>query len=168
MENMKIKFKGNLQFFKPVIGLIFMIVIFPGWVSAIDLVIDKWLRAGVFQVMSPAFDNQNNIKGKTFEAEDLLKFKYLDLQNLDPVIGKKLEWDMDQYADWMPVVTKDSGTIIRKSDLPSGYSISYYATYLYSTRWAEITFEVHSKDMFELYLDGTLLDGKYKFDTDEP
>lgn len=168
MENMKIKFKGNLQFFKPVIGLIFMIVIFPGWVSAIDLVIDKWLRAGVFQVMPPAFDNQNNIKGKTFEAEDLLKFKYLDLQNLDPVIGQKLEWYMDQYADWMPVATKDSGTIIIKSDLPSGYSISYYATYLYSTRWAEITFEVNSKDMFELYLDGTLLDGKYKFDTDEP
>lgn len=41
MENMKIKFKGNLQFFKPLIGLIFMTVFFPGWVSATDLVIDK-------------------------------------------------------------------------------------------------------------------------------
>ena len=66
-----------------------------------DIIINDWLKAGNIYLEYPVFNNIENIKGKKFEMKDLLKFHYLDVNDLHPVADSTLLRKEGQNFQWI-------------------------------------------------------------------
>lgn len=125
-----------------------------------EIIVDEWLKLGVFDVQMPAFSNQKNVKGEVFEQKDLLKYNYLDVTNFQPTENQKFIWK-DKTVAWEKVVSAKNGFVYPAQEVSNNqYQLSFVATYLNADRWMEAEIEISSPQLFEFYLDGELQNSK--------
>jgi len=127
------------------------------------ITIDNWLHLGDFEVAPPAFHQQENMDGATFEPIDLMHFNYLHLCKLQPEEGKEVLWKTEPHT-WSKIKTaKDGFAKIGKKEKYDANRIAYLAAYIHNDQWLKAELEVSSHQMLEVYFDGKKIKSK---DTD--
>ncbi len=122
--------------------------------------IDKWLHLGNFKVMKPAFYDQKSLKGKAYQATDLLSHDFIDIKNLSPKQEAEVKWKNSNPV-WNLMKTSKSGDVkVDGKSKDEGNKLAYLAAYVTASRWIEAKMEVHSPQMFEVYLDGKKIKSK--------
>lgn len=141
----------------------FFLIIFSGTFAqgeATKTDIENWLHLGNFQVMPPAFHQQKNLNGATFENSDLLKFDFLDIEKLDPKTGQEVLWKNQSFS-WNELKSAKNGFVeIEKKAKNEIFQIGYLAAYVDADRWLKASLELSSAQMLVVYLDGKTLKSK--------
>lgn len=131
------------------------------------ILIQSFLKAGNFSIFLPSFDTIENIKGKKFEQENLLKFSYLDISRLTPEENQIFRWNDNKNYKWAKISSDKDGFIFVNSKKNKFGQIAYYSSYIDANRWLMANLEIESPQMFEAYLDGKLILSKYSFDKED-
>jgi len=129
--------------------------------------IQSFLKVGNFLTFLPSFDTIENIKGKKFELENLLKFSYLDISKLNPVENQIFQWDNNKNYEWTKISSNKDGFVLVNNKKNKSNQIAYYSCYIDANRWLKANLEIESPQMFEVYLDGKLILSKYSFDKED-
>jgi len=119
-----------------------------------ELKIGQWLSLGPVEQPFPAFHTQENINGKTFDLDNLLKFSNMDIISMNPAEGRS-----HGNLEWNTISPKQNGMLELKtgSQIPS---IQYLAVYLKANRWLDAQIRVAGAHPFQVYLNGQLLGSK--------
>ncbi|MBE0639213.1 MAG: S9 family peptidase [Bacteroidales bacterium] len=131
----------------------------------IEVVVNEWLKLGSFDVKMPVYSDQKNVKGETFEDEDLLKYNFVDISTLQPIDKKQFSWKNNSFS-WEKTTSAKNGFVyLEKKVTGSKHQLGFLATYLYVDRFLEVVIEISSPQMFEFYLNGELQNTKSTADT---
>ena len=130
-----------------------------------EIPISSWLLSGTISQPLPVFNEDKNIEGKTFTLEDLLKFDQANIKNLLPARGEKFGWRPDLDLQWEKVTADSSNTITFLSESENIPEINYLASYINAKRWTKANLEISGAHLFQVYLDGELLNSKTSSDT---
>ncbi|MFA8300566.1 MAG: prolyl oligopeptidase family serine peptidase [Hyphomicrobiales bacterium] len=113
-----------------------------------EIQLNKWLVSSSIKINTPAFAGEKNLKNKTFTSSDLLKFHYFDTDNF------KYAKNGDQLS-WL------GQTISLKEDSFKSYKTSgtdknlkLFITYINVDRFVNVTLNLKSDNIFEIYVDG--------------
>ena len=143
-----------------------LLLIVPSYIQADEkpelrsIEITTWLAAGPVPVHLPLFHDVKNIKGGTFELEQLLAFEYADVNEWQPVEGRKIPWDAANTLQWSIANADSQGTTISTKNAETPH-IAYLATYIETMRFAKVKLGMSSFHLFEAYIDGEkILDKK--------
>jgi len=129
--------------------------------------IQSFLKVGNFSIFLPSFDTIENIKGKKFEQENLLKFSYLNISRLKPDENQIFQWDDNKNYKWTKISSAKDGFVFASNKKNKLNKIAYYSSYIHANRWLKANLEIESPQMFEAYLDGKLILSKYSFDKED-
>jgi dipeptidyl aminopeptidase/acylaminoacyl peptidase len=129
--------------------------------------IQSFLKAGNFSIFLPSFDTIENIKGKKFEQENLLKFSYLDISGLNPEENQIFRWNDNKSYKWTKISSDKDGFVFVNKKKNKSCQIAYYSSYMETNRWLKANLEIESPQMFEAWLDGKLILSKYSFDKED-
>ncbi len=133
-----------------------------------SLTIENWLKGGNFTVQPPIFGDNESIKGDKFSAKELLRFEYIDINKLSPVVGTTFAWDKGRIVEWIKETADKSGYVHPgRRDLSPDYSIAYYASYIFTDKWAEVEIKIETPQLCVVFLDGEKIAEKLKPDNDK-
>ncbi|MBL7135197.1 MAG: hypothetical protein ISS81_01225 [Candidatus Marinimicrobia bacterium] len=130
-----------------------------------EIPISSWLLSGTIPQPLPVFNEDKNIEGKTFALKDLLKFDQANIKNLLPARGEKFGWRPNLDLQWEKVTADSSNTITFLSESGNIPEINYLASYINAKRWTKANLEISGAHLFQVYMDGELLNSKTSFDT---
>jgi len=117
--------------------------------------LNKWLKAGNIEVKLPVFNYIENTKGDTFGKKELLTFRYLNIQDLQPQKSTVLIWENNLSYNWKEIKTKTDSYIYPNNGQSSNIDqICYIASYIETDRFASLKLQCTSPQMFELYVNG--------------
>lgn len=133
--------------------LVFLIVPLQAHEATV-IQISEWLQLGPIKQYFPAFHDQNNINGNPIKLPDLLKFSTDDVIDWEPAVGK-----ISEDHKWNTVTANTDGKL-KLEIAKKGSSLFYLATYVKANRWIKSELKVSSAHLFQVYLDGILLESK--------
>ncbi len=122
--------------------------------EAIDIPIEKWLKAGPILAHLPVFHKTANVKGKKFELADLLAETHGDVKDVWPEKGDLLQWNKSVSFNWTNLTIDTSGFIHLVSMDKTKPEITFLATYLKTDRWMKSSLEITSPHLLQVYFDG--------------
>ncbi len=126
-----------------------------------DLTITQWLATQPLNTVYPAFHQTESVDGKKFSRQELLFFDFLTLKDLKPVEGEAFEWIRGESSDWIKKSVDEQGFISFSADTLIDYpQISFIASYIEADRWVELSLNVETPQMAQVYLNGRELDSK--------
>ncbi|MCF8365142.1 MAG: S9 family peptidase [Bacteroidales bacterium] len=124
------------------------------------ITINNWLHLGNFDVKKPAYNQQKNLGGETFENADLLQFNFLDVEKFEPKTSSEVRWKNNTY-EWSELKSaKNDFVEIEKKAKGADYQIGFLAAYIHATQWMKAEIELSSSQLLEFYLDGKMLKSK--------
>ena len=132
------------------------------WSQNNDSILNNCLFTESVEVHKPVFAQVEDIKGKTFEAADLIKNSYVAKENWRPEEGDELEWPSFQFLKWSKQKAQKAKFSLGK--VKQDYELRYAAFYLSNDEWANLEIELTSGQMLEVFVDGKLEKGKYTFE----
>jgi dipeptidyl aminopeptidase/acylaminoacyl peptidase len=124
------------------------------------LTISKWLVVSGPSQKLPAFFSTGNIRGKEFTEKELFSFGNIDLRGHFPQHGVTFQGEPENGSKWVASETDDQGVINLIKPVPGAGTTAWMATYITSERWIKAELEILGRQMFEVYLNGSLLDSK--------
>jgi dipeptidyl aminopeptidase/acylaminoacyl peptidase len=121
------------------------------------MTLDEWLVSDTKELFLPAFHEQKDLKGKTFEIADLLKSYPLPFDN------PGLKTDNQATDGWHAQKADAEGDLRFKTDQQYEIAVVSQALYLETPGWSSVKVHVASPQCFELYLNGSKMLSKYSF-----
>jgi len=113
--------------------------------------VEEFLHLGNFNVKMPAFHEQKNLDGDTFENADLIKFDYINLNALFPKAGKTITWKKQNY-EWEKLKAAKNGFVFPEKKIEKNINqLAFLALWVETERWTKASLEVTSPQMFEVY-----------------
>jgi len=128
-----------------------------------QIMISDWLQCGPITLNFPAFSNNQNIEGKTFELKNLFQEQQIDLQNIKASEKDELKWN-EQNLHWTKISTNPKGFA---SNSFSENKLAFFVSYLSIDQWAEVKLILQVFPMAEVYVDGEKKISHYEQEADE-
>lgn len=125
------------------------------------LLFQEWLTAGPIEINMPVFHNQNNLDGKIFKVEDLLKSEIKSV--IQPFEGAVFLKKDNQPIIWKKQKSSKSGDLTIQNPRQAQSALFWQASYLLNDSYCSITIEVETDQCFSLYVDGELVLSKMNF-----
>ncbi len=120
--------------------------------------VKQWLKVSGLKVTKPAFSEVKNFKEKVFAEKQLFKSKFIDIAQLRPSAGDSFKW-VSGATTWSAV---EASSATAQGLTPQYESeVSYLASYVSTERWRKLKFQMSSKNMCELYVNGKFVVGNY-------
>jgi len=120
----------------------------------------SWLFLGPLPSPLPAFhEGSQNI----CFPEDLLRFNELDFSRLKPELKKPLVWHDGKEYQWGKVEADQN--IVKIPSQTDSFSVFLLSSYLEVSRWTQAKLSVKSPQIFALFVDGTQVSTKSKFNS---
>lgn len=136
--------------------------------KASEITLKNWLFSGGVLIQTPAFSETENLDGKKFTEENLFRFPWIENDKLLPKAGSILQWNNKQTISWRAVSANDDGLIEWNAVLDEKEAaLAYFAAYVKTDRWGKVTFEVQSRQRFEVYIGDKLAGSKYTVENKE-
>ncbi|MFO7448197.1 MAG: S9 family peptidase [Ignavibacteriaceae bacterium] len=110
--------------------------------------INEWLAAGPIAIEMPV---EAGYGESSFKEKDLLDFDELQVHNLYPEKGEKLQWSKDKNYEWEKVSGEEVELRSEDKTLPE---ITYLVTYIETERWLKAKLEIRSCQMLRAFVDG--------------
>ncbi len=129
--------------------------------ATISLTIENWLSAGPVPFHLPAFHDQNNLDGKTFQPADLLKMHLKKIEK--PVAGELFIDSGGNEIIWKKAKSGKSGNMPGSYSHDSEYAVNWQAVYANVSEWMEPEVKITTPQCFELYVDGKKKASRYSF-----
>jgi dipeptidyl aminopeptidase/acylaminoacyl peptidase len=136
-------------------------------IFADTLTISRWLVAPGPSVSFPAFSETKNIKGDPFTGKELFSFQPVEISNHYPQPGSIFPGSPDASKKWIIAETDGSGFIRLENPGNNDGSSTYLSAYLTTGRWMKAELKIESRQMFEIHLNGKLLESKTSIETIE-
>ncbi len=132
--------------------------------------IKQWLVVAGPDLSLPAFSETKNIKGRIFTEKELFEFSPIDISNHFPEENKVFFSNGLAEEKWTISKTDDSNYVELKKSAGNKNETAYLASYISTRRWIRTELEIHSRQMFAIYLNGKQLGSKTTCEaaTEEP
>ncbi len=143
------------------------IFLFALSVTAGELIIREWLFSGGLQVHKPAFSETENLDGKKFNEENLFRFTQLHYESILPVENKTFLSLSGETLQWKKVTAGEDGIVGWSTPAAGGNYVVWFAAWVKTNRWGQVTLEVRSRQQLEIYQGNRLLGGKYTIEPAE-
>jgi len=124
------------------------------------MMVKRYLKTSSIKLYKPLFSDETGVNGESFNAEDLIKYKYIHQQYSRPDARDVLEWEDFGLYKWKRSKAKEGGVVSIKST-KAKYQLAYLVFYLNNDNWADIDFQLTSAQMLEVFIDGEKIGGKY-------
>ncbi len=132
----------------------------PFCLYAGSITVPSWLTVQGPDPELPAFSCTENMEGGTFGYEELFSFNPLDITGHFPYYNKVFLSNEDDEIRWATRHANDSGFVDAGMPGTGTASVAWLATYIKVSRWMKADLEISSRQMLEVYLDGTRLGTK--------
>ena len=126
-------------------------------VFADTIPVNTWLFVPGPSPAMPAFSETKNMEGKVFDADRLFAFNPFDIKGHYPRENNIFPGSDASENRWKIVEVNDSGFISLAKEDKSHYHSAYVAAYITAGRWINPELEIHSRQRFEVLLNGKSL-----------
>lgn len=124
--------------------------------------IEEWLNAGPYKVSLPAFNKENNLEGKVYKVENLIKFNLKTVEQ--PLTGDVFLKQNQESIQWKKQKSKKNGDLIIQLPKNADFALNWQSSYLKCESYTKITFEIETAQCYVMYIDGQQKLSKFKFD----
>lgn len=147
------RFSGK-EILKKKYSLILIIFMVTNLFGASNYQLSSWLQTGPLKADKPVFNTETDIRGNSWDNQDLLEFNHIDIDTLEPEPQMEINWTSGQSEKWNIAMAGSRGEIGLSFTKQEGSQIIYMVTYLEATRWLEGNLKIDCPLLYSVWLNG--------------